>query len=418
MADDATTKKNTKKKEATSGSEKKIATGSTKKIVQSRSSSAAGKKSNAKKTSTSKSAEKSTSTSRTPKKTTSKDEKDIKKTTTRTTRTTKKDEETKSEATTKKTTSKKVAKVEDEAIEKKATKSSNSKRGKHSMDAEEPVKEDRTIEELIESINRKEDSEEKKIQVPTIEELLKKVGIPETESIIKMKNTPKLEELLDGEETEEVTEVEELEEEDEEEQEAEEVIEDEEDSEVEETETEDEYDEDEEDEEEPKTRLQKRKSAEIEEAVGKEIKKNKKVSNAELGKIHSRVFQNICIAVVIMIYFNFVALGFVNIENSVLVTDLKVFSIALLVISVGIFEYAYKKDSGRHAVHGVEILLLAFMTMALIYVNLMWQSKFVYIVALSAFVFAIYYVAKSIIVYKKMKKQYFINEMKEIIKKN
>jgi len=46
------------------------------------------------------------------------------------------------------------------------------------------------------------------------------------------------------------------------------------------------------------------------------------------------------------------------------------------------------------------------------------QKKFVYIVALITFVFAIYYVAKSIIVYKKMKKQYFINEMKEIIKKN
>ena len=125
-----------------------------------------------------------------------------------------------------------------------------------------------------------------------------------------------------------------------------------------------------------------------------------------------------CLAVVIMIYLNFFSLGFVNIENSVLVTDLKVFSIALLVISVGIFEYAYKKDSGRHAAHGVEILLLAFTTMALIYVNLMWQKKFVYIVALITFVFAIYYVAKSIIVYKKMKKQYFINEMKEIIKKN
>ena len=177
-------------------------------------------------------------------------------------------------------------------------------------------------------------------------------------------------------------------------------------------------DEEELEEEEPKTRLQKRRRAEIEEAVGKEIKKNKKVSNAELGKIHSRVFQNVCLAVVIMIYFNFVALGFVNIENSVLVTDLKVFSIALLVISVGIFEYAYKKDSGRHAAHGVEILLLAFTTMALIYVNLMWQKKFVYVVALITFVFAIYYVAKSIIVYKKMKKQYFINEMKEIIKKN
>ena len=169
--------------------------------------------------------------------------------------------------------------------------------------------------------------------------------------------------------------------------------------------------------EEPTTRLAKRRDRDIAEIVREEMKKSKKVADVELGKIHSRVFQNICLAIVVMLYLNFVVLGFVNIENSVFATDLKVFSIALLVIAVGIFEYAYKKDSGRHTLHGIEMLLLAFTTMGLIYVNLMWQEKFVYVVALITFIFAIYYVAKSIIVYNKMKKQYFIDEMKKVIKR-
>lgn len=165
------------------------------------------------------------------------------------------------------------------------------------------------------------------------------------------------------------------------------------------------------------TKLKKKEPAEMEETVAKEIKNRKKISNAEFGKINGRVFQNICIAVAIMFYLDFIILGFVNIEHEVFVTDLKVFSIALLAISIGIFEYGYKKDSGRHAIHGVEILILAFITMALIYVNLMWADKFIYVVAFITYLIAMYYVAKSIIVYHKMKKEYFLNEMKEIIKK-
>lgn len=163
--------------------------------------------------------------------------------------------------------------------------------------------------------------------------------------------------------------------------------------------------------------LQEKSKEEIEEVVKKEIKENKKIPSEELGKINTRVFQNICLAVVSMVYLNFVILGFINIENAVFITDLKVFSMVLLTISIGVFEYAYKKDSGRCAASGIEILLLAFITMAFIYINLMWADKFIYIVAFITYVLAIYYVAKSIIIYKKMKKEYFMNKMKEIIKK-
>ena len=165
------------------------------------------------------------------------------------------------------------------------------------------------------------------------------------------------------------------------------------------------------------TQLQEKTTKEIEEVVAKEIKANKKLPSAELGKINSRVFQNICLAVVVMFYLNFVILGFINIENSVFITDLKVFSMAILIISIGIFEYAYKKDSGRHTIHGIEILMLSFITMLLVYIDIMWTNKFIYIVAFVTYIFAIYYVAKSIIIYKRMKKEYFLGEMKEMIKK-
>lgn len=165
------------------------------------------------------------------------------------------------------------------------------------------------------------------------------------------------------------------------------------------------------------TEIAKKSEKEIQEAVGKEIKENKKMPQEELKIIYKQVFQNVCIAIAIMIYLNFLILGFVNIKNEIFITDLKVFGITLLAIAIGIFEYAYNKDSGKIALYGIETLLLSFVTIALIYINLIWNSKFVYITAFSTYVFAIYYIAKSIVIYNKMKKQYFFEEMKKIIKK-
>ncbi len=157
--------------------------------------------------------------------------------------------------------------------------------------------------------------------------------------------------------------------------------------------------------------------SQIQEVVHEELKKNKKIPEDKEKKILNKVFQGIALAVVILFYFNFIVLGFINIASNIFLTDLKVFSVAILLISIGLFEIAYKKESLSLAVNGIEILILAFVTMALLYINLMWSDKFIPIAVLISYLFAIYYVAKTIIVYRKMQKQYFVDSMKEIIKK-
>lgn len=165
------------------------------------------------------------------------------------------------------------------------------------------------------------------------------------------------------------------------------------------------------------TVVAKEKRKEIENTVAKEIKLNKIIPQTEQNKINKRIFEEVCFAIIIMFYLNFIILGFINIETTVFLTDLKVFGIAILLLAIGIFEYAYKKDSGRYCAHGIEMLILAFATMGLLYVQLMLEAKFIYIAAFITFLFAIYYIAKSIIIYQKMKKQYAIENMKEMIKK-
>ena len=68
-------------------------------------------------------------------------------------------------------------------------------------------------------------------------------------------------------------------------------------------------------------------------------------------------------------------------------------------------------------IYGIEITVLALLTISLIYVNLIFPLQYVYIVAAISEIFAIYYLIKSVVIYQKKKKAYFINNMKKMMNK-
>lgn len=143
----------------------------------------------------------------------------------------------------------------------------------------------------------------------------------------------------------------------------------------------------------------------------------KEIPEEEVKKINKSIFQNILIALLIIVYFIFLNLGFKNIKTDVYVTDLKVFSMCILLTAIALIENAYKKERGDLAIYGIEMIVLAITTVALIYVNLMLSTRYMYIVNAISYIFAIYYLIKSIVIYFKRKKQYFVRDMKEIMKK-
>ncbi len=149
----------------------------------------------------------------------------------------------------------------------------------------------------------------------------------------------------------------------------------------------------------------------------KDIKTKKKLPKGEERKLNSIVFQNLCVGIAFMIYLLFMLLGFINIKDTVFIVDLKVFSFTVLIIAILLFERAYKKDSGTICIFGIETLVLSIATMILLYVNIQIPEKFLVIVNAISILFAVYYVGKSIILYTREKKKYFMNNMKEIIKK-
>ena len=168
--------------------------------------------------------------------------------------------------------------------------------------------------------------------------------------------------------------------------------------------------------EEKSNKIKKTEKLEIQEEVERELKNNKKLPKEEQYKLNSIVFQNLCTIIAIMIYFIFLILGFINIEISVLITDFKVFSLTILALAIIFFEIAYKKDSGKYCITGIEMLVLSLVTVALMYMTIMYPAKYIYIISTVSFTFAIYYVGKAIVLYCKTKKNYSIDSMNKIIK--
>ena len=164
-------------------------------------------------------------------------------------------------------------------------------------------------------------------------------------------------------------------------------------------------------------KLNKQTSENIEK-MKQNIEENKKLPKEQLDKMNKRVFNNILIAIFIMLYFYFINLGSINIEPQKLELDLKVFSVVTILITVAIFEIAYKKDSGIVAIYGIESMFVSLSTLFLTYLFTIYNKTFHLIVFWISLAFAIYYVLKSIIIYLKMKKEYkkSLSDINDIIK--
>lgn len=141
------------------------------------------------------------------------------------------------------------------------------------------------------------------------------------------------------------------------------------------------------------------------EKIEEEIKKQTTIPEEKKLKINKRIFQNIILAIVIVLYFIFINLGFYNIEPSKFIKDLQVFSIITIGITIIIFEKAYKKDSSELAIYGIESLILSICTLLTIFIGINYNNKFSYIINTIAILFATYYVGKSIVIYIKLRKK-------------
>ena len=153
--------------------------------------------------------------------------------------------------------------------------------------------------------------------------------------------------------------------------------------------------------------------------IGKEIAEKKKLPKEVKDNMNKQVVRNLLFASFIVLYFIFLNLGYLNIEKSIFIQDTAVFAMACLIISIVLFEKAYRKEKGFLAIHGIEILIVALLTLFTPYTYFYLQPLVSKILMIVPVIFAMYYVAKGIIICIKTQKvqDKNISDVKEIVKK-
>ena len=146
------------------------------------------------------------------------------------------------------------------------------------------------------------------------------------------------------------------------------------------------------------------------------LRNRKKIPKEIKNKRNNKIFKNLLIANAITIYFLFVNLGFYNIESLIYSFDLKLFSIALLILAIVLFEKGYKKDDEGIFLNGIEMLFVSFLTLIMQYRLIERNDTIEILFGLSFMYFIIYYIIKSLIQARIIEKQYATSDIKEIVK--
>lgn len=149
-----------------------------------------------------------------------------------------------------------------------------------------------------------------------------------------------------------------------------------------------------------------------------ELTKKRKMTKEVKDKLHKRIFQNCLLAIAIMLCFGAINLVYIYTSQEVWNIVQKVSPMIFICLTVGIFELAYRKDSGKMAIVGMEWLIFSVIILYIpkIYGNL--DKAFCIELSFAPIFCGIYYVAKSILLYLKTQKEYQNNlsDVKEIVK--
>lgn len=150
-----------------------------------------------------------------------------------------------------------------------------------------------------------------------------------------------------------------------------------------------------------------------------QIAKEKKKKVTERRKCNKGVLQNMICAVIIMSYF--IALNLVNnmYTPEILKLCIQISYMTYLVIAIIIIEIAYKKNSNKLALHGVESIIIAIYILLMETIITTFNFDTSTYIVFSSYIFPVYYTFKAIIIETRETRNKLkqLSDIKEIVKK-
>lgn len=154
------------------------------------------------------------------------------------------------------------------------------------------------------------------------------------------------------------------------------------------------------------------------ELMQKEIENKRKLPKELKESINKSIFHNLIIAIIIMVYLCTINVLFYILDSDNFEQKMKFFALGIIIITVGFFEIAYRRESKRVCIIGIELLICSIISLYIPYIYLHTNEVLRKITMILPVFLAIYYVFKAILIYKgrEIKYQSNLSDVKEILK--
>lgn len=152
------------------------------------------------------------------------------------------------------------------------------------------------------------------------------------------------------------------------------------------------------------------------------MEENSKEKTNILKKIKQIISQNVFINLIyitlITIYFIFFNIIKKYINPDIFLIYIKITSFVFLILTILIFEKAYKDDNDAIALNGLEFLVLSIFSLLILYIPRVFEISDTTYILSGLCLFIAYYVIKNILIYTRERKEELdkLSDIKEIVK--
>lgn len=151
----------------------------------------------------------------------------------------------------------------------------------------------------------------------------------------------------------------------------------------------------------------------------KEMQERKRLPQEIKKKIRNNIVINFIIILLFTIYLTTIKILEENIPTENYLYILKTFSIIFMIVTIIMIEIAYKKNRNDLILDTIELLILTFFNMYLIYAYLIFFGQFYKVTATAEILCIMYYAIKTYIINKSIKRKYTdeLSDIKTIVAK-
>jgi amino acid transporter len=154
------------------------------------------------------------------------------------------------------------------------------------------------------------------------------------------------------------------------------------------------------------------------ELAEKEIEEKRKLPFDLKNEIFKSIFHNLLIAIIIMVFLCVVNVIFRFLDEVSFEIAMKYLALFIIIITVIVIEVAYRRQSKRTALIGIELLLISVFSLYVPYFYLMASPFFMKLSIVVPGLIAFYYVIKALLIFKSGEIKYHddLSDVKEILK--